>query len=113
MRVLWIVASVHIDHIIPIVAGGETTASSLALACVSCSLHKAARLTAQDPETGDDVPIYNPRSQGWYDHFTWQDVRVVGLTPTGRATMAALELNRAIILEIRAEEIVFGRHPPQ
>ena len=107
------VATFHIDHIIPIVAGGETAASNLALACVSCSLHKAARLAAQDPETGDDVPIYNPRSQGWYDHFAWQDVRVVGMTPTGRATVAALDLNRAIILEIRAEEIVFGRHPPQ
>jgi hypothetical protein len=37
---------------------------------------------------------------------------VVGLTPTGRATVAALELNRPTVLEIRAEEVFFGRHPP-
>ncbi|PSR17345.1 hypothetical protein C8255_13025 [filamentous cyanobacterium CCP3] len=34
------VATFHIDHVIPAVAGGETTAENLALACVSCSLRK-------------------------------------------------------------------------
>ena len=34
------VATFHIDHIIPIVANGETIAENLALACVSCSLKK-------------------------------------------------------------------------
>lgn len=34
------VATFHIDHVIPVVAGGETTAENLALACVSCSLRK-------------------------------------------------------------------------
>jgi hypothetical protein len=105
------VATFHIDHIIPIMAGGETTESNLALACVSCSLRKAARLTVPDPETGDDVPIFNPRTQDWHDHFAWDGVRIFGLTATGRATVIALELNRAIILEIRSEEEMLGRHP--
>ncbi|MBN3944280.1 HNH endonuclease signature motif containing protein [Nostoc sp. NMS9] len=36
-------ATFHIDHVTPVVAGGKTTADNLALACVSCSLHKSHR----------------------------------------------------------------------
>ncbi len=39
--------------------------------------------------------------------------KVVGLTPTGRTTVATLRLNRPLILAIRAEEAVRGRHPPR
>lgn len=35
-------ATFHIDHVIPIAAGGGTVAANLALACVSCSLYKGA-----------------------------------------------------------------------
>ena len=30
-------AAFHTDHVVPVLAGGETTLSNLALACVSCS----------------------------------------------------------------------------
>lgn len=105
-------AAFHIDHVIPMAAGGPTTADNLALACVSCSLRKAARQTATDPETGREAPIYHPRSQLWHDHFRWEGVRVHGMTAAGRATVAALDMNRAMILAIRAQEELFGRHPP-
>jgi hypothetical protein len=36
----------------------------------------------------------------------------VPLTPTGRVTIAALAMNRPLILAIRQEEIARGRHPP-
>ncbi|WP_279239889.1 hypothetical protein [Scytonema sp. UIC 10036] len=42
-----------------------------------------------------------------------RDVYVIGLTPTGRATIDALNMNRPTILAIRKEEEFFGRHPPQ
>jgi len=105
-------ATFHIDHVKPIVAGGTTASDNLALACVSCSLRKAARQTAEDPKTGETAPIFNPRQQTWTDHFQWNSVQVVGLTPTGRATLHALAMNRAIMLAIRAEEELLGRHPP-
>lgn len=105
-------AAFHIDHIIPVVAGGATIADNLALACVSCSLRKAARQRVEDPETGEMVLIFNPRQQVWKEHFCWDGVQVVGLTATGRATIAALNMNRAIMLAIRAEEEILGRHPP-
>jgi hypothetical protein len=105
-------ATFHIDHIVPVAAGGQTTADNLALACVSCSLRKAARQTAIDPQTGEEVAIYNPRRERWADHFCWEDVRLVGQTTTGRATVAALDMNRPLILVIRQEEANLGRHPP-
>jgi 5-methylcytosine-specific restriction endonuclease McrA len=50
-------ATFHIDHVIPVAAGGETVAENLALACVSCSLRKAARQTAVDPQSGQGVSL--------------------------------------------------------
>jgi len=105
-------ATFHIDHVHPRVAGGPTIADNLALACVSCSLRKWAKQTATDPESGEEVPLFNPRTQVWADHFRWDGIRVVPLTPTGRATVDALAMNRPMILTIRQEETGRGRHPP-
>jgi len=44
-------AQFHVDHVVPVVHGGETIEENLALACVSCSLRKAARQRACDPQT--------------------------------------------------------------
>ncbi|MCT7985801.1 HNH endonuclease [Laspinema sp. A4] len=106
------VATFHIDHVIPIMAGGETIPKNLALACVSCSLRKGARQEIEDPETREMVSIFNPRQQQWNAHFTWNKIEVIGLTATGRATVKALNLNRSTLLAIRAEEELLGRHPP-
>lgn len=104
-------AAFHIDHVVPRSAKGPTTLDNLAIACVSCSLHKAAKRTAPDPDSGDEVPLFNPRDQRWPDHFRWQGEAIVGMTPSGRATVAALVLNRPLILAIRREEASRGRHP--
>jgi hypothetical protein len=105
-------ATFHIDHVVPRASGGPTTEDNLALACVSCSLRKWAKETAVDPESGDEVRLFNPRQMAWADHFRWDGERVVPLTPTGRATAAAVAMNRPIILAIRQEEAARGRHPP-
>lgn len=105
-------AAFHVDHVVPRVAGGATELDNLALACVSCSLRKWARRSAPDPETGEDVPLFSPRHQAWGDHFRWEGAEVVPLTPTGRATVAALAMNRPLALAIRMEETERGRHPP-
>jgi hypothetical protein len=105
-------ATFHIDHVIPRAAGGATTPDNLALACVSCSLRKWAQQTALDPETGKDVPLFSPRTQVWAEHFRWDGERVVPLTPTGRATVTTLALNRPVMFAIRQEEAIRGRHPP-
>jgi hypothetical protein len=105
-------ATFHLDHIIPQAAGGETVSDNMALACVSCSLRKAARQMAIDPQSSQEVPLYHPRRDAWSEHFQWDGVFVRGVTPTGRATVAALHMNRALIIAIRHEEAARGRHPP-
>ncbi len=104
-------ATFHIDHIIPLSLGGKTAAENLALACVSCSLRKSARITFIDPDVGLEVRLFHPRQDVWANHFAWEGTRLIGLTSTGRATIAALDLNRTLILAIREEESKLGRHP--
>jgi hypothetical protein len=101
----------HLDQIIPSSDCGPTTIENLALAYVSCSLRKGARQTAFDPETGEEVTLFHPRLASWPRHFHWLGVRIVGFTPTGRSTVAALSMNRPLALAIRREEAVRGRHP--
>lgn len=104
-------ATFHIDHIIPRAAGGATISENLALACVSCSLHKSARQTVVVPYSGEEVLLFHPRRDTWSEHFRWEGVSLVGLTATGQATIEALRMNRPLILAIRQEEILLGRHP--
>jgi len=101
----------HIDHIVPRASGGPNSESNLALACVSCSLHKAAKLAGVDPDSGNEVSLFNPRSQKWTEHFQWNGEIAVGITVTGRATVTALKMNRPLIIAIRQEEKMRGRHP--
>jgi len=105
-------ATFHIDHVNPRAHNGLTTLDNLALACVSCSLRKSAKISATDPENGLEVQLYHPRSQLWSEHFQWKGALVIPLTTIGRATVAALALNRSIMLEIRRKELTRGRHPP-
>lgn len=104
-------ATFHIDHVNPVIAGGKTIKENLALACVSCSLKKGAKIKGFDIETNQNVKIFNPRQDIWQQNFTWVGVNLVGLTPKGRATIELLDLNRKLILSIREEEILLGRHP--
>ena len=103
-------ATFHIDHIIPQTAGGKTSADNLALACVSCSLRKGARQAFWDAQTKTEVRLFHPRQDRWDEHFVWEDTQLIGLTDIARATIAALDMNRPLILAIRAEEILLGRH---
>jgi hypothetical protein len=105
-------ATFHIDHVIPRTAGGNNMIDNLALACVSCSLRKWAKETALDPVTGLELPLFNPRTDIWSEHFRWEGVRIVAQTAVGRATHKTLAMNRPLILAIREKEIACGRHPP-
>ncbi|MGH9948569.1 MAG: HNH endonuclease [Pyrinomonadaceae bacterium] len=104
-------ATFHVDHIVPLAAGGKTMAENLALAYVSCSLKKGAREFVIDAETNRKVKLFHPRKDIWRDHFEWQGVIVTAKTPTGIATLELLDLNRKLILAIREEEILLKRHP--
>ena len=98
----------------PLVQGGPHTRENLALACFHCNRRKADRVVATDPVSQEETALFNPRQHVWSDHFIWStDGRfIIGLTPTGRATVAALALNRERVVAIREADQEAGRHPP-
>lgn len=110
-----IVIDMEIDHIVPESLGGETSEANLCLACAGCNNFKSDAQTAIDPETGQRVPLYNPRAQDWNAHFQWSDngTQLIGLTPIGRATISKLRINRDLAVRARERWVKAGWHPPR
>src|SRR5713101_5553306 len=104
-----------VEHITPRSRGGTSDLSNLALSYQGCNNRKYTSVEAIDPVTGETVPLYHPRQQPWIDHFTWNldYTLILGLTPTGRATIEKLQLNRAGVINLRRVLRTFGEHPPQ
>ncbi len=107
--------SMELDHLTPQSLGGPTTEENLWLACSLCNAYKGDRVSAQDPESGRFVRLFNPRYQLWEEHFLWVDsgVRMGGKTSVGRATIRAMRLNRALLIEARRLWMSAGWHPPR
>jgi hypothetical protein len=105
----------HVDHIIPESAGGISTEDNLWLACALCNNYKGTQTHALDPVSQRKVPLFNPRTQAWYDHFVWSDdgTEIIGLTPTGRATVIALKMNQPFMIHARRRWMRVGWHPPR
>ena len=90
------------NHVEPRRVAGLTVEGNLALACVTCSLKKAARTEACDPLTKKLVPLFHPRRDHWPNHFRQSPTgRLIGCAATGRATIVALGMNRPAIVAIR------------
>jgi HNH endonuclease len=88
---------------IPRQHGGRDDLSNLALACNHCNLRKGTNLTGIDPESGQIVPVFNPRKEVRFEHFELRGLIVFGLTPTGRATARVLGINTLDRLDLRAD----------
>jgi len=103
-------ATFHVDHAIPRFRGGPTALENLALACVTCSLRKAARVQVPDRDSGELVRLFNPREDDWDEHFQFlMNGRIASKTPLARATIAALGMNRPAIVAIRRRLASLGR----
>ena len=102
-----------LDHLVPVAAGGPTTRDNLWLACRPCNEFKATQTQATDPQTRETVAMFNPRTQDWRTHFGWNadQTEIHGLTPTGRATVAALHLNRPMLVRARRRWLLAGWYP--
>jgi hypothetical protein len=106
------VATHQVDHIVAEKHRGATTLENLALSCMPCNLRKASDLSSVDPASGVIVPLFNPRTQVWSDHFRFEDARIVGLTAEGRTTAEFLQFNTHERIAERRELILAGRCPP-
>jgi hypothetical protein len=107
--------SFSIEHILPRYKGGETTFDNLALSCQGCNNHKHTKTQGIDPVTEQVAPLFHPRQQSWREHFAWSAdyTLIIGLTPTGRATVKELQLNRVGLVNLRRVLFALGEHPPK
>lgn len=105
------VGGFEIDHILPASRGGLTALDNLAYACPHCNDRKWAHIDGQDAMTGRTAPLFHPRQDRWVDHFEWSSsslLEILGKTPSGRVTIARLQLNHPELLEIRRELLKLG-----
>ncbi|MFZ1398116.1 MAG: HNH endonuclease [Candidatus Promineifilaceae bacterium] len=104
-----------VEHIVPRAKKGSASLDNLALSCQGCNNHKYTFTEAIDPVSGNIVPLFHPRQQNWSDHFVWTEdfLYVIGLTPTGRATVELLRLNREGVVNLRQVLHLVGEHPPK
>ncbi len=104
-----------IEHIVPESDGGTTDEANLWLACSLCNSYKGSRTSFQDPISGRELSLFNPRQQKWGEHFAWEESgsKIVGLTAIGRATVVALALNRPPLVKARKRWAAIGWHPPK
>jgi hypothetical protein len=91
----------QLDHIRAKKHGGATTEANSALSCLPCNAFKGPNVAGYDPDTGVLVALFNPRIDQWEEHFAWDGARLVGTTPTGRATIVVLRINAADRVEHR------------
>ena len=105
----------EVDHIIPTSGGGKTETANLCLACPSCNRYKGARQTVFDSRTRREVPLFHTRRQSWEEHLVWSDdgTRLNGITPVGRVTVAALQMNRGAMIQLRHYWVATKKHPPK
>jgi hypothetical protein len=91
----------HVEHIVALKHGGTHEFDNLAYACQHCNLHKGPNLSGIDPDSQTVVSLFHPRQQTWAEHFAAVDFRLIGRTPTGRATVRVLAMNDPDRLQLR------------
>lgn len=103
----------EVEHIVPPKQGGSDDESNLALSCRACNLFKSSHLEYADPESGDETPLFNPRSDQWADCFRIdiETGAIVGRNATGRATIACLSINSSAQCAARMDWMRLGLFP--
>lgn len=107
-----LVVPFHIEHVVARQHAGPTSFTNLALACHRCNQYKGTNLAGLDPWTGRLARLFHPRRMRWGRHFRWDGVFLVGLTPTGRATVSVLRMNVEERLDLRTALTDEGLFPP-
>ncbi len=103
----------EIEHVVPPGQQGPDDESNWALACRSCNLRKSNHLTGVDETTQNQERLFHSRRDLWDHHFVVNrgTGAIQGTTPTGRATVARLQMNTSLQLEGRKVWIRLGLFP--
>jgi HNH endonuclease len=105
-------APFQIDHVIARQHGGTSEYENLALACIHCNRSKGPNIAGLDPDTGEIVRLFHPRTDNWTEHFVWDGPELKALTQIGRVTIAVLMINDPEVIALRKalqEEGAFGK----
>ena len=81
------------DHIIARKHGGIDEPENLAYSCPHCNSHKLDNIAGLDSSSNNPVPLFNPRSDVWSEHFRFDGAQLFGLTAVGRTTIRVLAVN--------------------
>lgn len=103
----------EVEHIRPIQQAGEDQPENLALACRSCNLFKSNYLEFEDLETKTVVELYDPRNASWETTFQANPSsgEIVGISASGRATVACLRMNSETQVAARLQWMRLGLFP--
>jgi hypothetical protein len=99
----------EVDHVLATQHRGPTELDNLALACFQCNRLKGPNIASIDPQSKRLVPLFNPRSDSWPEHFRAEGGRLIPLTLTGRATAALLNFDHPDREEARQRLAQLGR----
>jgi HNH endonuclease len=105
-------ARFHVEHVIPRQHGGGDDEDNLCLSCARCNFSKGPNLTGIDFDSGKVAMLFHPRRQNWRRHFRWDGPLLVGITRTGRATIAVLDINHPQRVELRDRLLEQGEALP-
>ena len=87
------IQSHHVDHIISEKHEGETVLENLAYSCNLCNWMKGTDVAAYDASNRMLIPLFNPRTDHWNEHFKLHYGEIIPLTGVGEATIRLLKLN--------------------
>jgi hypothetical protein len=105
------VNSFEVDHIFPLKHGGPTVLENLAYTCIICNRNKGSNLATATYPSRQPIPLFNPRTDTWLEHFGNDDGMIFGKTEIGLATIKVLDLNHVERIIERRLQIQSGSYP--
>jgi hypothetical protein len=105
----------ELDHLIPEALGGLTEEENLWLAMLSVQRSQGRSHCRPGSRDGSDRAPVQSAPPDLAEHFEWSDSgdQIIGLTPIGRATVLALNVNRPSLVKARQAWVSVGWHPPK
>ena len=101
----------EVDHVVSRKHGGQTTPENLAYACFHCNRHKGTDLGSVTGRAGGLIRFFNPRFDGWRQHFQWIEGRIEPLTEIGEVTARVLDFNHPERVAFRKLLTGTGHYP--
>lgn len=84
----------HIDHIISLKHGGDSTLKNLAYCCCICNFNKGTDIATFIEGIAEPIRFFNPRTEQWNEHFEVDNSGLIlPKTNIAKATIKILDLN--------------------